>query len=332
MMSRGTTAFMPPWQRPSACVRALQGPCCCLQKLPWIIGMHIIKCKYGAGSLCCCCKRRALVPEDVDVQDELWVGGYTVPARFYELIKQGRIELHVASVQSVHPSGAMELSDGECTEPSPLIVCATGWGHNERFGFLPAQVRSDLGSGPDGMYLYRHVLHPAVPGIAFVGANISTVSSSLTSALQAKWLLELVLQAHTLPSRADMYTEIEEMQEWKRAVIPFQHDRGATVMMHQLYYHEELLQDMGRSTRLKRNCWLEVVQPYLPIDYISVLEQPPGMPGADGPRIGHSDGSGYVICTYVVCFLIAVLSVAGFGVALVWCALDQDSCNLKLPT
>ena len=41
----------------------------------------------------------------------------------------------------------------------------------------------------------------------------------------------------------------KERREWKERVIPFQHDRGATVMMHQLFYHDELLMDMGKCGR-----------------------------------------------------------------------------------
>eukprot|EP00658_Telonema_sp_P-2_P025539 TRINITY_DN20290_c0_g2_i1.p1 TRINITY_DN20290_c0_g2~~TRINITY_DN20290_c0_g2_i1.p1 ORF type:complete len:498 (+),score=87.02 TRINITY_DN20290_c0_g2_i1:153-1646(+) len=329
VMSRISVGFMPPWVRAPAWVRLLHRACCCLVKLPWWIAAKIISFKYDANPRCCCCKRDPLVPVDVGVEHELWVGGYTVPAKFYEMIRAGEIDLHQAAVQHVDADGSMELSDGSRTGPTSLIVAATGWGHGDRFKFLPDKVKLQLDIGQDGMYLYRHMLAPRVDNLAFVGSNVSTVSSTLTSAIQAKWLLELVRREFALPSVVEMEKEIAAVKQWKQGTIPFQHDRGGTIMMHQLFYHDEMLQDMGYECQLKSNCFLEMFQPYLPIDYQAILEQGPPVPGAHGPRIGHSDGSGSVICTYVCCFLLALLSLVTAASTFIWCLLDQEDCRLK---
>jgi dimethylaniline monooxygenase (N-oxide forming) len=45
-----------------------------------------------------------------------------------------------------------------------------------------------LGLQKDGLYLYRSVLPPALPRLAFVGSEVSTLDNLLTSGLQAEWL------------------------------------------------------------------------------------------------------------------------------------------------
>jgi len=288
----------------------------------------MIKAKYNAHQLCCCCTRQQLMP-DVSPEEELWVGGYTVPENFYAMCQDRRIRLHVSAVQRVMPDGSMQLADGTSTAPTELIVAATGWGRDQkRFDWLPPEVAD--ATEEDGLYLYRHMLLPELEGLVWIGANVSTLSQSLTANVQAVWLLQLLEGRHSLPPKQQMQAEIEEMKLWKRRVIPFQHDRGATIMMHQLYYHDELLRDLGQSHQLKQNRWLELWQPYLPVDYQSVVEQLPAAPGAHGERIGHADGSGYLVITYgcLLLFLLTSMLILACTVVVCTVAAYTSSCHL----
>lgn len=51
---------------------------------------------------------------------------------------------------------------------------------------LLVQVQDALNVEEDGLYLYRHMLPPSVPGLAFVGSEVATASSITTSALQVR--------------------------------------------------------------------------------------------------------------------------------------------------
>ena len=82
------------------------------------------------------------------------------------------------------------------------------------------------GPDDDGFYLYRHMLPPDLPNLAFIGRATSFVSV-LTYSLQARWLAELIAGRIVLPEREAMLREIEEMKAWKRSWMPFSPARSA---------------------------------------------------------------------------------------------------------
>jgi len=305
-----------------------------LSSLLCFLWQELIKIKYNAGSvekrcifvpkclqLWCSEEQPALVPEEVDSSTELWVGGFTPEKEFYTMMRDGRISLHVARVEEVTSEDTVRLSNGETVTGVGDIIFGTGW--KQGFPFLPIEVLEGIGIEQDGTYLYRHMVHPAAPGIAWVGANISTLSNTLTHSIQAKWLLGLLQGSHELPDRVVMLEEVEALKAWKREVLPMRNDRGSTIMLHQLHYHEELLEDLAEETCLKQRgacClvryWYELVQAYLPADYAPVLRQDAAEEAGYYERIpapyqlrGHQEGNGYLVTIYVVCFCGALASV-----------------------
>ena len=170
------------------------------------------------------------------------------------------------------------LENGRSLE-CDLVVLATGW--NTDYGFLARQVLGQFDFEEDGLYLYRQMIHPDVPNLAFVGSNATTYINILTHNLQARWLVELLNGRHSLPSRSEMWSEIMTTKAWKRKIIPFSKARATTLHLHMQHYHDELLRDMGLSPYLKRGAlpWLkEYVLPYQPSDYAEV---------ASGQKFGH---------------------------------------------
>ena len=152
------------------------------------------------------------------------------------------------------------------------MIYGTGW--RTDYGFLPESLRTHLQIEDDGLYLYRHILHPDVPRLAFIG-HVSTVSSILTYPLQARWLAELLKSRHALPSIDDMRREIAAMQTWKRSWMPYSHARGSRLIIHMLHYHDELLGDFGANSFRKTGILAplkEVIAPYEPRDYRAVVD------------------------------------------------------------
>jgi len=152
------------------------------------------------------------------------------------------------------------------------MVLATGW--TTDYGFLPEAVRSTLGFEEDGYYLYRHMLHPDVPDMVFIGCDAATFCCVLTASLQARWLAELLRRRHRLPPREAMLREIEEMKAWKRRWVPYSPARGARLQLHMLHYHDELLRDFGADPKRKSGVFgplKELIDPYEPNDYRTIV-------------------------------------------------------------
>ncbi len=187
----------------------------------------------------------------------------------YRLIRQGRIVAHRTEIDAFTPDG-ITLRDGD-TLAVNCVVFGTGWKND--YSFLPSETREALGTDEDGFYLYRHMLHPDLPNLVFIG-RASTFLSILTYCLQARWLAELIAGRHVLPCRDDMLAEIEQLKAWKRGWMPFSAARGARLLLHMLHYHDELLRDIGANPLRKHGILAplkELLVPYQPSDYRSIV-------------------------------------------------------------
>jgi dimethylaniline monooxygenase (N-oxide forming) len=215
--------------------------------------------------------RESLIPDE-----PVEVGSFGEPTmlprpEFFRLIRSGSIQARNGAVQQFTASEIV-LDSGE-TISADLIVLATGW--RTDYAFLPDKLRTQLQLQADGLYLYRHMLHPAAPRLAVIG-NASTISSVLTYSLQARWLGEVLAGRIPLPTHEDMHREIEALREWKRRWMPASPQRGARLILHMLHYHDELVADMGLRTLRKRGIFAplkELVAPYQPRDYLGVMSE-----------------------------------------------------------
>jgi dimethylaniline monooxygenase (N-oxide forming) len=190
-------------------------------------------------------------------------------SEFFEYIHSGRLGAERAEITSYTEDGVV-LSNGERIS-CELVILATGW--QTDYGFLPEDIRRRIGFEDDGYYLYRQILHPDVPNLAFIGSNAATYINILTHNLQARWLTELMRGTHRVPGRDAMMAEIEAMKEWKREIVPPSTARAATLHLHMQHYHDDLLRDMGLSHRRKRGALgfiKELFAPYQPSDYADV--------------------------------------------------------------
>ena len=109
--------------------------------------------------------------------------------------------------------------------------------------------------------------------MVFLGGNCITYETTLTVAVQSRWLAALIKGQHTLPSQTAMVQEIEEMKIWKRSFMPDSPTRGATIGLHQLHYHDELLEDFGANPLRKRGIFVplkEVFGPYENQDHAAI--------------------------------------------------------------
>ncbi|MFQ5786175.1 MAG: hypothetical protein ACE5H8_15320, partial [Alphaproteobacteria bacterium] len=266
-LSRMVSTILPPYQRPSGVERLAHSFGKPLVWFYWRLVelLLLVQCRLGSrfGS------RVDLVPER-----PVEIGGFSEatmlprPA-FYRELRRGVIQGHRGTIAEYTPAG-VRLSDG--TELAvDVVVLATGW--ETDFGFLGEDLWRRLGAGDDGFYLYRHMLHPAAPGLAFIG-RASTICSILTYSLQARWLGELLKGSHRLPDADAMARDIAEMKAWKQSWMPPSAARSARLILHMQHYHDELLKDFGASPLRKRGVFAplkELIFPYEPRDYRAIV-------------------------------------------------------------
>ncbi len=267
MLSRLTGALITPYPRPSPVARWLHG---IGKPLVWIFWRLVelllyFQCRLGTKIA----NGKNLVPSkplDIDCFGESTM----VPRpELYRLIRQGRIMAHRAEIAAFARDG-ITLQDGD-TLAVDCVVFGTGW--KSDYSFLPKEAHEALATDEDGFYLYRHMLHPDLPNLVFIG-RASTFVSVLTYCLQARWLAELIAGRHAVPSRESMLAEIAQLQVWKRGWMPFSASRGARLLLHMLHYHDELLQDFGANPLRKRGILAplkELFVPYQPSDYRSIV-------------------------------------------------------------
>ena len=245
MLGRMTGALIPPYLRPSPVARWLHG---IGKPVVWIFWRLVelllyFQCRLGTRIA----NGRNLAPsKPVDID---CFGESTMVPRpeLYRMIRQGRIAAHRTEIVTYTPNG-ITLQDGD-TLSVDCVVFGTGWKCD--YSFLPIQARESLGADEDGFYLYRHMLHPDVPNLVFIGRT-STFTNILTYCLQARWLAELIADRHALPSRIDILEEIARLKAWKRGWMPYSSARGARILLHMLNYHDELLRDFGANPLRKR--------------------------------------------------------------------------------
>jgi len=267
MLNRMTSTLIPLYVHPSPLERIVHGLGGPLVWLWWRLVEILLRAQHGLG-------RKIeggdnLVPAQPIEIDAFGESTMLPRPRLYEAIGQGRIRAHRSGIKEFGPEGPI-LANGRQLAID-LLVLGTGW--RTDFGILPAELHQVLGFEDDGLYLYRHMLHPNAPNLVFVG-RASTISSVLTYSLQARWLAELIAGRHWLPDSEAMLSEIEGLKAWKRSWMPFSASRGARLIVHMQHYHDELLRDIGADPLRKRGPWAplkEVIEPYEPGDYGDIV-------------------------------------------------------------
>lgn len=267
MLNRLMSTLILPYQKTTAFERTVHTLGLPLVWLWWrLVELFIrFQCQLGSrfGT------RVDLVPDEPAETESFSESGGMLPRpEFYRLVRRGKIDARHGTIARLTERGAV-LSSGD-EVPADVIVMATGW--KTEFAFLPLPVRRQLGLERDGLYLYRHILHPGVPRLVFVG-NAASIENVLTYSLQARWLADVLAGGVRLPSTAEMLRQITDMKDWKRGFMPESAQRGARLLLHMMHYHDELLNDLGLDPLRKQGIFAplkEVFAPYQPSDYRTI--------------------------------------------------------------
>jgi len=192
LLNRLCSTLLPPYQQVTPVERMMQGIGKPLAWFYWRIVETLFYFQYGLGSRFG--TRVSLVPKQPVEIDAFGESTQVPKPKFFRLARDGKIDLHRTGIERFDSNG-LRLANGEILDVDTVIF-ATGW--ESDFSFLSTETWNRLDPTDDGFYLYRHILHPNVSGLCFVG-RAASISSILTYSLQARWLADVFTGRILLP-------------------------------------------------------------------------------------------------------------------------------------
>jgi dimethylaniline monooxygenase (N-oxide forming) len=180
-----------------------------------------------------------MLPE-VKIDKTLTCTANLAPEGFYEYINSGKIQAIKSSIASFIPNG-IELANGEKLNADVVIF---GTGFSQNISFLEEKYRNLVMDENGNFRLYRTILNPDVPNLAFIGYN-SSFFCPLTSEVAAWWLLEYIKGNLLLPSPSQIHREIDAEFVWIQRNLSKDLPVGVCVSSFGYHHLEDLVEDMG---------------------------------------------------------------------------------------
>ena len=192
------------------------------------------------------------------------------PENYYPLVAGGKILPYHTEIECFNPD-SVQLKDGRVI-PCDLVVISTGY-LTPVFPFMPEKYRAMLEAEKDGVQLYRHLIHPRIPRLAFAGYNHGYMHVPAVE-IGTQWLCAMLHNQIQLPSAEEMERSIEKVRAWKRENIKFENARSCAVSTRFQQYIDILLMELGISPYRKLpNIFAEMFSRYEATDYKGVYTE-----------------------------------------------------------
>jgi dimethylaniline monooxygenase (N-oxide forming) len=207
-------------------------------------------------------------------------GGQCVDGVFHNLVRDGKVTAHTMSGVARLERDAVVLENGKRLRAT-LVIAATGF--RKEYTAL-SSVLQELSVQDDGLYLYKQIFCPALPGLAFVGCETLSINNILTSYLQAQLAVAVLTGRKQLPEPETQREEIERHKAAQRKYVKFSHDRASKMTAQMMSYHDALTRELGFNPFRKGNPLREIFEPYTAADYVDVKAlnvKPPKDAGGD---------------------------------------------------
>merc|ERR1719181_829786 len=205
------------------------------------------------------------------IEIDVFTGGQILTYDARDMIRAGSLKVCKNSIKTYTPDGVDLARDGASID-CDMVVYGTGF--VKSYAYLDAATQAKLHIQRDGLYLYRSILPVQVPGIAFLGSEVSTFNNILTHGLQAAWLAKVLTGAISLPPPRQLQADVDAEMNWKRTWMPSTSARAAIQQLHMPKYHDRLVADMGHPTCRKSNPLFEALLPYDARDYRALFGIP----------------------------------------------------------
>ena len=150
--------------------------------------------------------------------------------------------------------------------PADIVVCGTGW--HQRVDFFAPELTALITDARGNFRLYRSMIPPHVPRLAFNGYN-SSFFSQLNAEVSALWLADHLRGGVALPPPAEQDAYIDARLAWMEARTDGKHSKGTNIIPFSVHHMDELLNEirlpLPRGIRLKQ--WLVAINPsdYAPL-------------------------------------------------------------------
>ena len=273
LFCRMGTFLMPSWVQPNAVEAFIHRNLGFLVRANWLLVQSIVRLqKYllGVGKSTAVKDRLASLTPKHDIVSDFRSASAMQPQLYLKHIAKERLVPHQGELQAFTESGVV-LEDGR-TIDCDLAVLSLGSG-SPTFPFLPEKYRQLLESEPDGVQLYRHLLHPDIPRLAFAGFNHGFMHVPAVE-VGMLWLSAVLTGDLTLPDADAMHQSMARVQQWKRDYVNFEPSRSCAVNTRFQQYLDVLLQDLGLNPYRKMpNVLAELFSQYGPDDYADVYEE-----------------------------------------------------------
>jgi dimethylaniline monooxygenase (N-oxide forming) / hypotaurine monooxygenase len=131
---------------------------------------------------------------------DLWSTRLTPCTDLLPRIQSGAIQVkpRIAQLEGQQ----VRFSDGSAVEADTIVSCT---GYALRFPFLPGAL---LEIKQNSVELYKHVFHPDLPTLAFVGLCNVAGSAFPVAEIQGRWVARVLAGRMPLPSREDIHAAI----------------------------------------------------------------------------------------------------------------------------
>lgn len=272
VLARMTTAMLPAWVHPNDLEKKLH------ERYPkvvagfWQMISLLMRAQLGMHPFwrdpAVLERLRVLEPENPLVY-EMRAASALAPDNYFPSVIQGKIQPYRGKVRGLSKK-ALLLEDGR-EIPCDLVILAIG--HNSPgFPFLPEPYRTWMAGEPDGTQLYRHLVHPRIPRLAFAGFNHGFLHVPGVE-IGTLWTAAVIRGDLKLPSIEEMEKSAENILTWKRDNSLGEPSRAYGISMRFHQYLDTLLTDLGLDPNRKKHPILEWVSAYTAADYRDVLEE-----------------------------------------------------------
>lgn len=211
---------------------------------------------------------KTLIPEHKILMD-FRSSGALGPENYYPLVAEGKIFPYRSEIECFSRD-AVQLKNGKVI-PCDIVVVSTGY-NTPSFPFLPDRYRVLLEAEQDGVQLYRHLIHPRIPRLAFAGFNHGYMHVPSVE-IGTQWLCAALNGELELPSTDAMEESIEYVRQWKRENIKFEKARSCAVSTRFQQYIDILLLELELNPYRKANPIAELFSRYEASDYSGIYEE-----------------------------------------------------------
>ncbi|MBV9386070.1 MAG: NAD(P)/FAD-dependent oxidoreductase [Chroococcidiopsidaceae cyanobacterium CP_BM_ER_R8_30] len=273
LFSRINSMMVPSWAYPTAAERFLHRRLNFIVSSFWKLVEFVLRLQIqwiGFGRNHAAVARLKIVQPTHSLVSDLRSAIAVAPNDYYRFVAEGRIQPHHAEVFGFSQD-TLKLEQGEKIQ-CDVVVLSLG-SQAPVFPFLPETYRHLLEAHKDGVQLYRHLIHPSIPKLGFVGFNTGFLHVPAVE-IGTLWLCAALEGELELPSLEQMKQDIEQVRQWKNEHIQFEPSRGSGVNVRYQQYIDILLRDLEVSPYRKMpNIVAEVFDRYQCSDYKDVLEE-----------------------------------------------------------